>query len=132
MYATFMQDMQQNYFEKSSNILLPSLVDDGTNLSTRKWLQCITLDGIRKLFSQGRASPFDVSPTGRTPLHFAATAVPEEMIELLVKQHDRLKILSGRCFSDNPRIAVTSLTATGLSQTTQTALKSSASPAYIE
>jgi hypothetical protein len=27
------------------------------------------LDGIRKLFSQGLASPFDVSPTGRTPLH---------------------------------------------------------------
>lgn len=42
MYANFMQDMQQNYFEKSSNILLPSLVDDGTNHSTRKWLQCIT------------------------------------------------------------------------------------------
>jgi len=27
------------------------------------------LDGIKKLFSQGLASPFDVSPTGRTPLH---------------------------------------------------------------
>ncbi|PVH70552.1 ankyrin [Cadophora sp. DSE1049] len=45
------------------------------------------LDGIRKLFSQGRASPFDITPTGRTPLHFAATAVRAEMIELLVKQH---------------------------------------------
>ncbi|KAK0701285.1 ankyrin repeat-containing domain protein [Lasiosphaeris hirsuta] len=50
------------------------------------------IDGMKRLFEQKLASPYDVSLRGRTSLHFAATAVKAQMIEFLVKQKSQADV----------------------------------------
>ncbi|KAF1810144.1 ankyrin [Eremomyces bilateralis CBS 781.70] len=58
------------------------MIPEGSSIF--QFAQHNNVDGVRRLFIQRTASPFDISINGRTPLHFAATAVKADMIKFLL------------------------------------------------
>ncbi|EPS45998.1 hypothetical protein H072_18 [Dactylellina haptotyla CBS 200.50] len=90
LYSFFVEyDARKRQFSIQRSIAFPSIVDPGSDVML--FAKHGNVEGLKMLFSTGRARPTDADITGITPLHWAARRVFKsgdsfEIIELLLNE----------------------------------------------